>query len=127
MIDEFLVPAGTAVSDKGDGAALDLSLTDNRTFLVTLQISDVVEQEAIELSLFGSSDGTNWDAKPLVTFPQRFYPGEYPALVDLSPNPAARFVRAHWEVNRWGRGSQTPHFVFSVRIREVAPELLSEN
>ncbi len=127
MMDEFLVPAGTAVSDKGDGAAFDIGPAGSRAFLVTLQVSEAVEQEAIELSLFGSSDGTNWDSKPFVTLPQRFYAGEYPSLVDLSLNPGIRFLRVHWEVNRWGRGSQTPRFVFSVRLLEIARELLNEN
>jgi len=35
-------------------------------------------------------------------------------------------VRAHWEVNRWGRGSETPMFEVSLQMREVPAEVLRE-
>ena len=35
-------------------------------------------------------------------------------------------MRAHWEVGRWGRGSETPMFEFSVSIKEVPSEILKE-
>jgi hypothetical protein len=35
-------------------------------------------------------------------------------------------VRAHWEVNRWGRGTETPMFEFHVTMREVPTEILKE-
>jgi hypothetical protein len=37
-----------------------------------------------------------------------------------------KFVRAHWEVARWGRGTETPMFEFSLRIQEVPSEILRE-
>ena len=80
----------------------------------------------MELGLFTSADGSAWDTKPVATLPQKFYAGEYPLLVDLSAAEAAKFVRVHWDVNRWGRGSLIPHFGFGVRIREVSPQALSE-
>ncbi|HEU5403718.1 MAG TPA: hypothetical protein VFU86_20350, partial [Terriglobales bacterium] len=63
---------------------------------------------------------------PLLNFPQKFYPGETPILLDLSQRPDVKFVRAHWEVNRWGRGPEEPRFVIEVRIREVPAEMLAE-
>ena len=105
MVDAFLVPANTIVTAKGDSEPLDISGAANPVFLLTLSIDSIVEQEAIDVSLFTSADGTTWDAKPVASLPQKFYPGKYPLLVDLSSVPDAKFVRAHWEVNRWGRGS----------------------
>ena len=125
MIDAFLVPAKTIISAKGDGEPLDISDAASRTFLLTLSITSIVEQEAIDLSLFISADGTTWEMKPVAALPQKFYPGEYPLLVDLSSSNAT-FVRAHWEVNRWGRGSTTPKFEIGVRLREVSKEALQE-
>ena len=125
MIDAFLVPAKTIISAKGDGEPLDISDAASRTFLLTLSITSIVEQEAIDLSLFISADGTTWETKPMAALPQKFYPGEYPLLVDLSSSNA-KFVRAHWEVNRWGRGSTTPKFEIGVRLREVSKEALQE-
>ena len=126
MLDAFLVPEKTAVTAKGDSEALDISAASNPVFLVTLSINEVVEQESIEINLFTSADGTTWEAKPVATLPQKFYVGEYPLLVDLTATPNAKFVRVHWDVNRWGRGANTPRFVCGVRIREVMPEALLE-
>jgi hypothetical protein len=126
MLDAFLVPEKTVVTAKGDSEALDISAASNPVFLVTLSINEVVEQESIEINLFTSADGTTWEAKPVATLPQKFYVGEYPLLVNLTATPNAKFVRAHWDVNRWGRGATTPRFVCGVRIREVPQEALLE-
>ena len=126
MLDAFLVPEKTIIIAKGDGAPVDVSAASNPVFLVTLSITDVVEQESIEITLFTSPDGTTWDAKAVATLPQKFYVGEYPVLVDLSSAPGAKFLRAHWEVNRWGRGPTEARFEFGLRIREVPREALLE-
>jgi len=125
MLDTYLIPEKTTVTAKGDGEAVDLSGSTQRVFLVVLRISEVVEQEAIDVMIFGSADGANWEAKPLLSFPQKFYPGETPMLLDLSSRADMKFVRAHWEVNRWGRGPEEPRFVLEVRIREVPAEILA--
>ncbi len=126
MLDAFLVPEKTVITAKGDSEALDISGVANPVFLVTLSVNEVVEQESIEITVFTSADGTTWEAKPVATLTQKFYPGDYPLLVDLTAAPSAKFVRAHWDVNRWGRGPTTPRFVCGVRIREVTPEALQE-
>jgi hypothetical protein len=126
MMDAFLVPANTVVTAKGDSEALDLSAAANRVFQLTLSIGSMVEQEAIDVFLFTSADGTTWDAKPMVSLEQKFYVGEYPLLIDLSEKPEAKFVRAHWDVYRWGRGSTAPKFEISMRLREVSREALLE-
>ena len=103
-----------------------MSTASSAVFLLTLSVTDVIEQESIDISLFTSADGTTWDAKPAASFPQEFYIGEYPLLVDLSTAIGAKFLRAHWEVNRWGRGATTPKFEFGLRVREVSREALQE-
>ena len=126
MIDTFLVPEKTIVSAKGDGAAVDVSGAANRVFLLSLNIVNVVEQEALDVTIFGSADGATWGPKPLTNFPQKFYRAQHPLLLDLNEHRDVKFVRAHWEVNRWGRGSETPMFEFSVSIREVPTDILKE-
>jgi len=126
MIDTLLVTEKTVVSAKGDGSVLDLSSAGNRVFLLTLDITNIIEQESFELSIFGSADGAAWDAKPLVSYPQQFYRGEYPMFLDLTAHPDVKFVRAHWDVARWGRGTETPMFEFGVNIKEIPPEVLRE-
>jgi hypothetical protein len=126
MIDAFLVSENTVVTAKGDSEPLDVSGAANPAFLASLSVSKIVEQESIELSFFTSADGTTWEPKPIASLPQKFYVGEYPLLVDLSPANGARFLRAHWEVNRWGRGPVAPSFEISLRVREIPADLLQE-
>jgi hypothetical protein len=126
MLDAFLLSAPTVVTAKGDSDPLDITAASSPIFLLTLSITSVVEQEAIDISLYTSVDGTTWETKPFVALPQKFYVGEYPLLVDLSGAPGVQFVRAHWEVNRWGRGSTTPRFEIALRLREVSPQDLTD-
>jgi hypothetical protein len=126
MIDSSLVPESTVVTAKGDGAPVDVSSAANRVFLLSLNISEIVEQESLDVSIFGSADGAAWGPKPLTYFPQKFYRAEHPMLLDLAAHPEVKFLRAHWEVARWGRGTEIPMFKFGVSIREVPAEILKE-
>ena len=125
MIDTVLVPK-TVVSAKGDGPAIDVSGAANRVFLVSLEITKIVEQESLDVSIVGSVDGAAWNAKPIAEFPQKFYCGQSPLLLDLTTHPDVKFVRAHWEVARWGRGTEVPMFEFGVTLKEVPADILRE-
>jgi hypothetical protein len=126
MIDTFVIAEKTVVSAKGDGPTVDVSGAASRVFLLTLEITKIVEQESLEVSIHGSADGAAWDAKAVVAFPQKFYCGESPLLLDLTAHPDVKFVRAHWEVGRWGRGTETPMFEFGVRLKEIPADVLRE-
>jgi hypothetical protein len=126
MLDAFLVPANTVLTAKGDSEALDISGAASRVFLLTLTIGSVVEQEAIDIFLYTSADGATWEPKAVAGMEQKFYVGEYPLMVDLSQKPEAKFVRAHWDVYRWGRGPTAPRFEVSMRLRELSQEALRE-
>ncbi len=126
MVDTFLVPQKTTIHAKGDGPAVDISSASNRVFLLTLEITDIVEQESLDVSIHASADGAAWDAKAVASFPQKFYRGQHPLLLDLTGHAAAKFVRAHWETARWGRGTETPKFELSLAIKEVPAEILKE-
>ena len=125
MIDTALVPKAK-VTAKGDGPAIDISKAGNRVFLLTLAILDILEQQSLDVSIFGSVDGTTWSAKPLASFPQKFYRGEHPLLLDITGQNDVKLIRAHWEVARWGRGSETPMFEFQITLKEVPPDVLKE-
>ena len=124
--EQTLVPPATAVTAKGDGQPLEVQSTDSRVFLVTLSITKIIEQESLDVSIFGSADGAAWEPKSLAAFPQKFYAEEAPLLLDLTAHPQVRFVRAHWEVARWGRGTETPMFEFGVTMKEVPANILKE-
>ena len=126
MVDTFLVPDKTTVTAKGDGPAVDIGGASNRVFLLTLNITNVVEQESLDVSIHTSADAAAWSPKPLTSFPQKFYRGPHPVLLDLTSQPDVKFLRAHWEVSRWGRGSETPMFEFHITMKEVPPDVLKE-
>jgi hypothetical protein len=126
MLEAFLVPEKTVVNAKGDGPALDVGQAEGRVFLLTLAITNIVEQESLDVAIYASADGAVWNAKPVTAFPQKFYCEEVPLLLDLSARPEVKFIRAHWEVGRWGRGSEIPMFEFHVTLREVPQEILAE-
>jgi hypothetical protein len=126
MVDGFLVPEKTVVTAKGDGPATEITAASSRVFLLTLEISNIVEQESLDLVVYVSTDGSAWSPKPLIAFPQKFYRGQHPLLLDLRAQAEIKFLRAHWEVNRWGRGTEVPMFEFHVRVKEVPPDILKE-
>ena len=57
MIDALLVPK-TVVNAKGDGPSIDVSGANHRIFLLTLRITNIIEQESLDVSIYGSVDGT---------------------------------------------------------------------
>ncbi len=113
------VPPGTRLAANGESAAHDLASSGTRTFICTLKITAQIEQESLEISVWGSTNGELWEEKPLLIFPQRFYKGETQQVLDLSRRPELRFVRARWQLHRWGRGTPQPMFAFSFTAHEI--------
>ena len=121
-----LVAGKTVVTAKGDGPTVDVSAAASPVFLLTLEITDIIEQESLDVSVYGSADGTAWTPKPIVAFPQKFYREQAVLLLDLTAHPDVKFVRAHWDVARWGRGTEAVMFEFGVTLREVPANILQE-
>lgn len=103
----------------GDGTSFDISSSATRTFLCFLTVADQLEQESLDVSIYGSTDGTTWTPKPLMKLPQQFYRGHTKMVLDLSLRPDIKFIRARWELNRWGRGAPLPMFVAGFELTEV--------
>jgi hypothetical protein len=114
-----LVPPHTRVNSSGNGERFDVSASATRTFMCTLEIDDQIEQESIDMSIYVSSDGDTWPAKPFLMLPQQFYKGRTRLLLDLTPHPGVRYIRAHWVLNRRGRVAPTPMFVISFSLEEI--------
>ena len=114
MLPEFLIPE-TTVREAGSGLVVSLGENIGGVLLLTLGITRIVEQESLDVSIWGSEDGNHWAAKPLLTFPQKFYCGTYQTQIDLSDHPEINCLRAKWQVNRWGRGNSTPSFTTEMR------------
>ena len=114
-----LIPGGTRLTQSGDGEAREISASKTRTFLCVMDITDQIEQESVDLSIWGSADGQDWGKMPQLKMPQRFYRGETRQILDLSMKPEIRFVRARWELARWGRVAPHPMFVLGFHLTEV--------
>src|SRR3989441_5060497 len=116
-----LIPENTRMEANGDGAAFDISASSTRTFLCRLTVTDQIEQESLDVSVWGSADGETWTKKPLLMLPQQFYRGTTKMVLDLSLRPEIKFIRARWELNRWGCVAPTPMFVAGLDLMEVPP------
>jgi hypothetical protein len=114
----FLVPSGSTSEGSGRGTPLELGGLAGKPLLLILQIDEVLEQESLHVSIWGSADGQNWGTQALFWFPQRFYGGVTPAALDLGQRPDVKFLHARWEANRWGRGIPRPYFKFSLEVQE---------
>ncbi|HYL85975.1 MAG TPA: hypothetical protein VE263_17240 [Candidatus Angelobacter sp.] len=114
-----LIPPETKMEANGDGTAFDVSGSATRTFLCVLTVNDQIEQESLDVSIFASADGENWTKHPLLKLPQQFYRGRTKLVLDLSHRPEVKFIRARWELNRWGRGAPLPMFVAGLELEEV--------
>ena len=114
-----LIRPGTRLTATGDGEPRDISSSATRTFMCWIEITDQIEQESVDISIFGSEDGQTWGKMPLLKMPQRFYRGDTNQILDLSMKPEIRFLRAKWELARWGRVAPHPMFVLGFRLTEV--------
>ena len=120
-----LIPANTKLESNTIGQSLDVSSSESRTFLCRLTISDQLEQESLDASIWGSSDGQNFGKTPLLKIPQQFYRGTTKMVLDISLRPEVRFLQAKMDVNRWGRVAPTPMFVVELTLEEIPP--MAEN
>jgi hypothetical protein len=112
---------------KGDGIGpvVDLDEYCSKLLVVTLGITDVVERTGLTVSVWGSSDQSDWGAGPLLTFRQRQYCGVYSVLLNLARHSNVRYLRVQWAMNRWGKGERTPLFGFEVFLEESGARVSS--
>jgi hypothetical protein len=124
MLPEFLLPEIT-IRESGTGPVMDLGANRGGLLILTLGITRIIEQESLDLSIWGSADGLEWGGKPLIAFPQKFYCGTYQVILDLSDRSNVNYLRAKWQVNRWGRGDPTPLFDLYLFAKELQPSALA--
>jgi hypothetical protein len=114
-----LIPPDTRLTANGEGQPYEIAASETRTFLCSMFIEDQLEQESVDISVWGSADGQEWGKMPLLKMPQRFYRGETRQILDLTLKPEVRFLRAKWELARWGRVAPHPMFVLGFHLTEV--------
>jgi hypothetical protein len=114
-----LIPPGTRLTSNGEGQPFDISSSQTRTFICAMEIADQMEQESVDISVWGSADGQDFGKMPLLKMPQRFYRGETRQVLDLSLKPEIRFIRAKYDLARWGRVAPHPMFVLGFQVSEI--------
>ena len=122
MLPQFLLPE-TTVREPGSGPVIELGKHQGSYLVLTLGITRIIEQESIDLSIWGSVDGIEWGTKPIISFPQKFYCGTYQIILDLTERPAISHLRVKWGVSRWGKGDPKPLFGFYVFVQAMQPAM----
>ena len=117
----FLLPETIARQD-GTGSVLEVdSEFESRLVRLTLGITRIIAQENLDVSVWGSEDGSHWYL--LLTFPQKFYCGTYSTVLNLSQHPNVKYLRAEWRMGRLIQEERAPLFEFYLlagELREVA-------
>ena len=124
MLQGFVLPE-TTIREAGTGPTVDLGDSRGGLILVTLGITRIIEQESLDVSIWGSPDNAEWGSKPLVAFPQKFYCGTYQVLLDLRSHPEILHVRAKYQPQRWGKGDPKPLFGAYLFAQETRQQALS--
>lgn len=124
MLPGFLLPEIT-IREAGAGPEVDLGDCRGSLILLTLGITRIIEQESLDVAIWGSADNAEWGAKPIAAFPQKFYCGTYQILLDLGAHPDVRYLRAKYQPQRWGKGAPKPLFGAYVFAQAAQPQILS--
>jgi hypothetical protein len=117
MLPNFLLPESIARAD-GMGPEIDLGSKRGKLLVLTLGITRILEQESLEVSVWGSIDGESWGSRPLATFPPKFYCGIYSILLNLVSRQEVRYLRVQWKMSKWSRQEFTPMFGFYLYSEE---------
>jgi hypothetical protein len=125
MLPSFLVPE-QVINASGSGAPVELGAGAGGVLSLTLGIQSALEQQSLDVTIWGSADGAAFGDKPLAAFPQKFYCGASSVLLDLRATPEITHLRADWKVKRWGRGAPAPAFGFYVFAEPAAVSLPAE-
>jgi len=116
---KFMVNPGTVIEGNGQSAAFELGGLAGKRILIIVRIDQIVEQESLQVSVWGSPDGQAWGDKALFSYSQKFYRGATPASLDLAQRPEIKLLQARWDTNRWGRGYPRPYFQIAIEVEEL--------
>jgi hypothetical protein len=113
----FLLPE-TETREDGAGPVIE---TPSATAVVTLGITQALEREGLQVSIWGSADGESWGAKPLIEFPAKSYCGRYSIPLNFSEFPGVKQIRAAWKMRSLKKNEERETF-FGFYIEMVIAE-----
>src|SRR3954466_11526237 len=94
MLPNFVIPE-TVIREAGTGPELSISSMSGGLLLLTLGITRIIEQQSLDVSIWGSADNAEWAAQAVISFSQKFYCATSELFLDLSQHPDMRSIRAH--------------------------------
>jgi len=100
--------------DDGVGPTMELGDLEGKLLVISLAINDVIEHEAIAISIWGSEHGSEWGMKPLLAIPEKSYCGVYSTFLNLAKHPEVHYLRAEWKMKRWDK--RLSGFLFGLQI-----------
>jgi hypothetical protein len=101
--------------ESGVGAAIPIP-QDLPPVNVTLGITRVLQQECLDVSVWGDNDTGVWIR--LASFPNKCYCGTYTMPLNLADNPHISRLRVEWKMTRWNQSGEAPLFGFYVSLDE---------
>jgi hypothetical protein len=113
---ELFVPEIVARED-GTSDEITLGKSGGKPLLLTLGITRILQQESLDVSIWGSADKEQW--RRIAAYPQKFYCGTYLLLVDLAREPHIKYLRVEWRMGRWGETDPKPVAGFYVAAEEL--------
>jgi len=113
---DLFVPELIARED-GTSDEIALGNRSGKALLLTLGITRILEQESLDVSIWGSVDKEQW--RQIAAYPQKFYCGTYLLLVDLSRETRIQYLRVQWRMGRWGETEPSPVAGFYVAAEEL--------
>lgn len=116
MLPSFLLP-DTLARGNGQGPGISIDSPPAGSLYITLEITRILEQESLRVSVLGSADGRAWQR--LAAFPPKSYCGSYSLLLDLSRHRNLRMLRVDWSMTRWTVAERAPVFGFYVLAEEA--------
>src|SRR5262249_41089797 len=124
MVPQFLLPE-TTVREAGTGPDIHIGEHCGESLVLTFGITRIIEQESIDLSIWGLADATDWGKKSILSLPKKFYCGTYQIILGLAGRPEIKYLRVKWGVNRWGKGDPRPLFGIYVFVQSMQPVMAS--
>jgi hypothetical protein len=122
MVPFQMFPEGTVLGN-GTGPVVRLDQAAGQPLQLRLSIDRMMERHILDVSVWGSTDGSHWGSFPLAVFPHRYYCGVYQNLLDLSNHPQVRYLRINYELKRLEPNATCRPVHFSITA-EMAPELV---
>lgn len=100
--------------ENGVSPPVDVSGVAGQSLLVTLGITRIIQQESLEVAVYGSPGSDHWTHRPIALFAKKYFCGTYSLLLDLAEYPDIHFLRASWKITHWGHADARPLFSFYV-------------